>query len=95
MNNDEKMEEYIGSLLRIGVFISVLLMSGGVFAYLGGTDKQDMLMKSGLFILILTPVIRVVASIFIFAAQKNKKYVVITVIVLLVLFAAFLVGIKG
>lgn len=39
----------------------------------------------GLFCLILTPVLRVVVSIFAFAKEKDYLYVVITLIVLVIL----------
>lgn len=43
------------------------------------------LMTAGIAVLILTPFIRVVFSVFYFAWEKNSKYVLITLFVLLVL----------
>ena len=48
----------------------------------------------GLLLLIATPVIRVGASIFAFAMEKDRRYVVITTIVMLILLTSFLLG-KG
>ena len=50
---------------------------------------------TGLFLLILTPVLRVVASIFAFAKEGDKMYVIITMMVLAVLIIAILLGHTG
>jgi len=52
-------------------------------------------LMTGLFLLILTPVLRVIASIFAFAKEKDKMYVVITLIVLVILIIAILLGHAG
>ncbi len=43
-----------------------------------------LLITAGIIVLILTPYIRLVASVVYFAAEKNMKYVVITLFVLIV-----------
>ncbi len=48
----------------------------------------------GLLLLIATPVVRVAASIFAFALEHDRRYVVITTIVLAILLTSFLLG-KG
>lgn len=50
------------------------------------------IMLLGIFVLILTPVLRVVSSIILFAKEKDKMYVVITSFVLIVLICSFCVG---
>ncbi|GBG97492.1 DUF1634 domain-containing protein [Lactococcus termiticola] len=52
-------------------------------------------LMAGLFLLILTPVLRVLASIFAFAKERDRMYVVITLIVLLILIVAILLGHAG
>jgi len=52
---------------------------------LGELSAPEALMLAGLLILIATPVARVVLSVAAFAAERDIKYVVCTVIVLLVL----------
>lgn len=47
--------------------------------------KGEAVIMLGLFCLILTPVLRVVVSIFAFAKEKDYLYMVITVIVLIIL----------
>lgn len=48
----------------------------------------------GMLLLILTPAIRLVVSLVVFAKAKDFRYVVIAIITLSILFAAFLLG-KG
>lgn len=48
----------------------------------------------GLLLLIATPVLRVAVSIFAFALEHDRRYVVITTVVLAILFISFLLG-KG
>lgn len=54
--------------------------------------KPFAFMMLGLFCLILTPVLRVLASIVAFAIEKDYLYVVITIFVLLILIIAIFVG---
>ncbi len=52
-------------------------------------------LMTGLFLLILTPVLRVVASVFAFAKEGDKMYVIITMLVLAVLILAIFLGHTG
>lgn len=49
----------------------------------------------GVLVLIATPVIRVAASIFLFAALRDRLYVLITAVVLVLLVASFWIGGTG
>lgn len=49
-------------------------------------------MSVGIFILILTPVIRVVSSIILFIKEKNALYAIITTSVLIILILSFAIG---
>lgn len=57
--------------------------------------KSYALIALGLLLLILTPVIRVAASIVIFLLERDLAYVLITAFVLLVLVVSFLLGKAG
>ncbi len=46
----------------------------------------------GVLVLISTPVLRVAASVFLFAAEHDRVYVAITALVLLLLIVSFLIG---
>lgn len=49
-------------------------------------------MLLGIFLLILTPVLRVATCIIMFAKEKDKLYTAITLLVLLILILSFIVG---
>lgn len=57
--------------------------------------KPYAIMMFGLFCLILTPVLRVVVSLFTFLKEKDYLYVGITGIVLIILVISFFIGIKA
>lgn len=50
---------------------------------------------AGLLLLISTPVIRVLVSVFAFALEKDRAYVVITLVVFLLLLLSFVLGKAG
>ena len=49
----------------------------------------------GIFLLILTPVLRVIVSIYAFAKEGDRLYVVITTIVLVILIIGMAIGYRG
>ncbi|MCF6514748.1 DUF1634 domain-containing protein [Lactobacillus sp. S2-2] len=56
--------------------------------------KPYAIMMLGLLLLILTPVLRVVVSIYSFYKEKDYLYVYITVFVLIILIISFIIGIE-
>jgi uncharacterized membrane protein len=111
---DERMERFIGALLRTGVLLAAALVLAGAVVSLAqhGGQRPDYqvfrgepralrgvegivrdalaldgpgLVQIGLLVLIATPVARVAFSVFAFAAQRDRAYVAITLIVLSVL----------
>lgn len=65
---------------RAGVWGGLLQMRGQAIVMLG------------LLLLIATPVMRVAASIFIFARERDRLYIAITTLVLLLLLTSFFLG---
>lgn len=57
--------------------------------------KSYAIIMIGLFLLILTPVLRVIVSIYAFYVAKDNLYVWITTIVLIILIFAMLIGMYG
>jgi len=57
--------------------------------------KPDAVMMLGLFLLILTPVLRVVVSIYAFAKEHDRFYTFITTVVLIILIIAMWIGYYG
>jgi uncharacterized membrane protein len=111
---DRQTDQFLGDLLRAGVFLAAVVALGGGVLYLThhGTELADYrvfrgepaelrspvgivtdalalrgrgLIQLGLLLLIATPVARVAFSVFAFARQRDRTYVVATLIVLTVL----------
>jgi uncharacterized membrane protein len=111
---DQRMERFIGGLLRVGVLLSAVLVFVGVVVHLAGHagDRPDLrafrgeplalrgvegivrgalaldgpgLIQLGLLVLVATPVARVAFSVFAFAAQRDRTYVLVTLTVLAIL----------
>ncbi|MGG5372775.1 DUF1634 domain-containing protein [Enterococcus sp. AZ196] len=80
------------AIILIGMLLLIFLPSSGpvpnslslIFQGLLRLNGEAFIML-GLFCLILTPVLRVVVSIFAFAKEKDYLYVAITIIVLVIL----------
>ena len=108
---DERMDQIIGNLLRIGVAAAAaIVLVGGIYYLIqhgaAAPDYQAFhgepkrlrsiseiiitafslrsrsIIQLGLLLLILTPIARVVFSVFAFALQRDRTYVVATLIVL-------------
>ena len=111
---DQRVEEWIGDLLRAGVTLASVVVLFGTCVYLARhgqeepayhvfkgepTDLRTLsgivrevaafkgrgLIQLGLILLIATPVARVAFSVVAFAIQRDRLYVVVTLIVLAVL----------
>lgn len=57
--------------------------------------KSVAVIQTGLLLLILTPVFRVFVSLFLFWAEKDYRYVIITAIVFIILILSFVLGKAG
>ncbi|RZI49360.1 DUF1634 domain-containing protein [Lactococcus kimchii] len=112
-----QIERNIGKILRVGVFISAVVIIIGILMFVVSghsgypegiwPDKFNEILTglvefralawlmAGLFLLILTPVLRVVASIISFTKEGDKLYVIITSLVLIILIIAMIIGHGG
>lgn len=90
-------------ILMVGLVVSLLHNGTDYPAHEVPTDfkailkgvlqfKAGAIMMVGLFCLILTPVLRVVVSIYAFFKEQDYLYVAITVIVLIILMVGMLLG---
>ncbi len=108
---DERLNDFIGNLLRVGVAVAALVVLVGGVAYLAGHGSQEFAKRSftsepselrsvtaivkgalpwnsleliqfGLLFLIATPIARVAFSVLAFALQRDRTYVIVTLIVL-------------
>jgi len=101
----------IGVLISAGVILwgLVQLLITGVSGYPEGTYpvtlghviegvadfKSVAIIQTGLFLLILTPVLRVASSLIVFLKEKDYLYVAITLTVLSILIISFVLGKVG
>ncbi len=109
----ERSERWAGMTLRVGVWVSSLMMlSGLIMAFITGTVSVPAknptlselvsflmsdellhvsarsslaLMFTGLVLLMLTPFFRVIATTLAFASTKDRRYVAISILVLIML----------
>ena len=90
--------EYLTSRLAlarlIGPAASAPMSLGAVVAGVRAGAGQAVIM-AGLLLLIATPVARVAFSIVVFAVERDRLYVAITAVVLIILFISFAVGAAG
>jgi uncharacterized membrane protein len=118
---DQQIDDIIGTLLRVGVIVSALLVLLGGVLYLvrhgdmlpdyhvfrgEPTDLRDIqgiirdalssrargIIQFGLLLLIATPVARVAFTILAFALQRDRIYVIVTLIVFSVLLYSLVGG---
>ena len=112
--NDERIEQIVGTLLRVGVMLAAGVVFTGAACFLARHgaetphyrifrgEPSDLshvqgiigstfgcearaLIQLGLLLLVATPVARVIFSVAGFALQRDRSYVVITLLVLAVL----------
>jgi uncharacterized membrane protein len=88
----ERLELRVGRLLEIGVTIASGCLAAGLALWfvLGGTPAVSRLLTAGLVVLMLTPLARVVASLLTYARLRDWFFVATTVMVFVVLVAAWL-----
>ncbi|KRN97598.1 DUF1634 domain-containing protein [Companilactobacillus kimchiensis] len=83
------------SVVKNGVtFIDFPKRFSDIFAGIAAGKSYAVIML-GVFLLILTPVLRVVVSIYAFYKEKDTLYVVITTIVLIILMFAMFMGYRS
>ena len=89
-NRQTRLETTIGRVLRFGVTISSVCLALGLALSLfhGPAATSNLLLTSGLVILMATPVGRVLISVGEYALERDWFFVVMTSIVLLELLAS-------
>jgi uncharacterized membrane protein len=103
--NDRQLDTTIAEILRLGVtaaailtvigFVLYLLRSGGLpvdYAVFHRARFPKGWLEAGILLLILTPVARVIFSVYAFARAKDFTYVAICLIVLGLLCVGWLTG---
>ena len=87
----EALERRLGRLLTVGTRLSTGVLALGLVATfaLPGSPIARLLLTIGLLILMLTPVARVVVSVFGYLGERDWWFVLYTSIVLALLIASF------
>jgi uncharacterized membrane protein len=118
---EQQFENFVGNLLRVGVFVAAAVVFGGGVLYLirHGAISPDYrvfhgepadlrsvssivtdalalqsrgIIQLGLLLLVATPIARVAFSLFAFAQQRDRTYVIVTLVVFTVLLYSLLGG---
>jgi len=85
---DQRFEELIGGVLRIGVIASTACLTIGlVLSVTSATALAGVLLNAGILVLIATPAARVAFSVVQYASARDWTFTVLTSIVLLELAA--------
>jgi uncharacterized membrane protein len=88
----ERLELLVGRLLQAGVWLSAACLATGLALWmtLGSGRLPDTLLTTGLVVLMLTPLARVVASLVAYIRLRDWFFAATTVMVFVVLVAAWL-----
>jgi uncharacterized membrane protein len=91
----DALERRLGTVLRVGARASTLLLAAGLLlVFVAGPVTALPVLRFGLFVLFLVPVTRVVVSAAGYAAAREWDFVVLTLVVLGVLVASFVTGLR-
>lgn len=87
---------YISMVLLAGVVCSIALMLLGLSMYAANFTPVNPLivLNAGIALLIATPIMRVITSVFAFSMNRDGIYVLFSVLVLAVLSVSFLIGMQ-
>ena len=97
MNDEEldRLERVVGRVLRIGSLTSTSILAAGLLALVVPSfAPAPTIIRVGLFVLLLTPVARVVASVVEYVRDRDWLFASLTFIVLVIVLASMLVGIS-
>jgi uncharacterized membrane protein len=85
-----RLERSIGGVLRAGVVTSSICLGAGLVLTLIGAAATlaNLLLHGGVIVLLATPVIRVIVSIVEYAQQRDWKFTLLTLVVLVELLAS-------
>jgi uncharacterized membrane protein len=78
------LERAVGRVLRLGIAATTVCLAAGlVLSLLGAGSQGQLLLETGLVLLLATPVARVVVSVVDYAREGDWLFVVLTIVVLL------------
>lgn len=74
----------VGLTLRLGAYVSIGLVIAGLIAHLWADNLGMLLMKTGVLCLMFTPVVRIAVAVIVFAKERDRRYVAVSVGVLII-----------
>ncbi|OFW11696.1 MAG: hypothetical protein A3H96_03270 [Acidobacteria bacterium RIFCSPLOWO2_02_FULL_67_36] len=91
-----RLETHLGRLLVAGVAVSAASLSIGLGLYLAspGSNDSHLLLVGGLFVLMATPMVRVIVSFAEYVRMKDWFFMATTIVVLGVLAVSVLMAIR-
>jgi uncharacterized membrane protein len=94
---DPRLERTVGVVLRLGVTASIMCLAVGLtLSFVGGrTGAANVLLQTGVIVLLATPVARVVVSMGEYALERDWIFVGLTLTVLLELLASGVAAMYG
>ena len=92
-----RLEVHLGWLLRAGVTAAAACLALGLVLWLTGVapPAATVLLTVGLFVLMATPILRVIVSLVEYARMRDWFFVTTTFVVLVVLFTTIAVAVKN
>lgn len=93
----DRLEHVVGRVLRAGSIASTAILAVGLALALlfPPSSHAQTVIRVGLFVLLLTPVARVVASVFEYTRDRDWLFAALTAIVLAIIVGSLLVGLLG
>jgi uncharacterized membrane protein len=90
----DRLEHVLGIVLRVGSLTSTAILAVGLLLALVAPSFGPALaiIRVGLLVLLLTPVARVVASVFEYAKERDWLFALLTFVVLVIILGSLLVG---
>jgi uncharacterized membrane protein len=87
-----RLERQLGRLLHVGLTSAAICLILGLALSIGGIrpNVSNTILTAGLVILMLTPLARVVTSLFVYVRMRDWLFVATTVLVFVVLLLAWL-----
>jgi uncharacterized membrane protein len=95
MIDANKRDRIVAAVLRWGVYGSFAVVVAGMLLGLKNARLGSELVRAGLLLLIATPVSRIIALLITFLLDHDKKYVLISLTVLLIVVLSSLYGIAS
>ncbi len=90
----DRLERVLGTILRAGSFASTAILAVGLLITLVVPSYRPAhtITRVGLLVLLLTPVARVVASVFEYVHERDWLFALMTLIVLVIILGSLLAG---